>query len=231
VLWVDDNSPAAKAGIKEHDRLLSIENGQSSADLHTEALSDATKSSAGQVVTLHFERAGQPQAVQLTLLSNAAVDASSKTDHPVGHLGVSEFTLTRSTWSAPITAAGLIGQFTVATVQGLGTAVSAVFHGDGSKAAAQVSGPVGIVVLLQEGSKLGYQFMLFIIAILSLTLSIMNVLPIPALDGGRLYMVLLSRVFGKKLSRRAEEWIVGGSFLGLLALIILITIVDVKRFF
>jgi regulator of sigma E protease len=128
-------------------------------------------------------------------------------------------------------AGGLIGQFTALTFQGLGTAITAVFQGDGAKAAEQVSGPVGIVVLLKEGSLIGVQFVLLIIAIISLTLAIMNVLPIPALDGGRLYMVLLARLFGKELSQEMEERIVGASFIFLLFLIVLITVVDVRRFF
>ena len=65
-----------------------------------------------------------------------------------------------------------------------------------------------------------------------LTLAIMNVLPIPALDGGRLYMMLASRLTkAKRLTPSMEESIVGWSFVGLMALIVLITIVDVKRFF
>ena len=84
---------------------------------------------------------------------------------------------------------------------------------------------------MKDGSVLGYQFMLLIIAIISLTLAIMNVLPIPALDGGRLFMMLLSRLAGQRLSQLWEERIVGASFVCLLVLVVLITIVDVKRFF
>jgi regulator of sigma E protease len=126
---------------------------------------------------------------------------------------------------------GLIGQFTQATFKGLGTALSALFQGDTKTASEQVSGPVGIVVVLHDGSLLGYQFVLLIIGLISLSLAIMNILPIPALDGGRFYVLLLSRVFGKKLSKDMEERIVGWSFAFLLILIGLITVVDVKRFF
>jgi regulator of sigma E protease len=73
--------------------------------------------------------------------------------------------------------------------------------------------------------------MLLLIALISLTLAIMNVLPIPALDGGRLTMMLVSRgIFRRPLSRLTEERIVGASFLVILALVALITIVDVKRY-
>jgi regulator of sigma E protease len=74
--------------------------------------------------------------------------------------------------------------------------------------------------------------MLAIIALISLTLAFMNVLPIPALDGGRLAVMLLSRGLLKRpISRIAEERIHGTGMAVLLALVALITIVDVKRFF
>jgi regulator of sigma E protease len=106
-----------------------------------------------------------------------------------------------------------------------------LFQGDTAKASEQVSGPVGIVVVLKDGSLLGYQFVMLIIGLISLSLAIMNILPIPALDGGRFYVLLLSRIFGRKLSQDMEERIVGTSFIFLLVLIVLITIVDVRRFF
>lgn len=244
--YVEPGSPADKAGIKARDKIISITGpsvithlNKSGEVLHKEygpntttvvntadQLPVITKSLEGQKVTVTYDRKGERKTTDLTLLS--AAQAKDK-----GRLGVSpqEFTMTRSTWSAPIVAARLMVQFTAATFQGLGTAISALFQGEGSRAAEQVSGPVGIVVILKDGSLLGYQFVLMIIAIISLTLAIMNVLPIPALDGGRLFMMLLSRAFGKKMTQEMEERIVGASFIFLLFLIVLITIVDVRRFF
>jgi regulator of sigma E protease len=232
--YVESDSPAAKAGIESRDRLVAIvHQGQTTQLTEAEQLPVVTSKYAGKQISITYEREGSLRNADLTLRDQKTVDASKKTDKPKGYLGISpaEYKLTRSTWSAPITAAGLIGQFTTATFQGLGTAIAAVFQGEGSRAAEQVSGPVGIVVILKDGSLLGIQFVLMIIAIISLTLAIMNVLPIPALDGGRLYMVLLSRLFGKRMTQEMEERIVGASFLFLLFLIVLITVVDVKRFF
>ncbi|HSD55695.1 MAG TPA: M50 family metallopeptidase [Candidatus Saccharimonadales bacterium] len=232
--YVEPKSPGAKAGLTQRDKIVAIGvDGKYEPVKSASALPHITEKFAGKKVTIQYERNGSEKTAQTQLREKSDVEASKKTDKPKGYLGVSptEMTLKRSTWSAPIVGAGLIGQFTVATFQGLGTTIAAVFQGEGHKAAEQVSGPVGIVVLLKDGSLLGYQFMLMIIAIISLTLAIMNVLPIPALDGGRLFMVLLSRLFGKQLSEEMEERIVGASFLFLMFLIVLITIVDVKRFF
>ena len=228
--YVEPGSPADKAGLQTRDKLIgyaSAGHTSSFTSFGTAAdLPKVTKKHAGQGLTVQYERDSQTRQANVTLrTAEQAKDG--------GYLGISpaEFSLTRATWSAPVQALGLIKQFTIATFQGLGTAISALFQGDGQKASEQVSGPVGIVVVLKDGSLLGYQFVLLIIGLVSLSLAIMNVLPIPALDGGRFYVMLLSRIFGKRLSQDMEERIVGTSFVFLLLLIVVITIVDVKRFF
>ena len=70
-----------------------------------------------------------------------------------------------------------------------------------------------------------------IIAIISLTLAIMNALPIPALDGGRLFVTWAYKLAKKPLSKRREDMIHGTGFALLMVLFVLITIVDVKRNF
>jgi regulator of sigma E protease len=165
------------------------------------------------------------------LRTDAVVAASLNTANPKGYLGISpsQYSLQRFSWSAPIVALGLMVQFTALTFHGLGTAVASLFSGHTTKAAAQVTGPVGIFEILKSGTLLGYQFILMIIAIISLSLAIMNVLPIPALDGGKLFVTLIARAVNKQISERAENIIYGTGFAVLFALIILITIVDVKR--
>ena len=70
-----------------------------------------------------------------------------------------------------------------------------------------------------------------IIAIISLTLALINALPIPALDGGRLFVTLLFKAIRKPLTKRTEEAIHGAGFAFLMLLFVLITIVDIRRFF
>jgi len=221
--YVQDGSPAAKAGLHVRDKLVSLGGQQVSS---AQQLPAYTKQHAGQTVPVVYERDGNA----LTTNVHLRTDKEAKGTAYLG-LSPTEYTLTRATWSAPVQSLGLMWQFTTATFKGIGVAIGALFQGDTATASEQVSGPVGIIVVLHDGSLLGYQFVLLIIGAISLSLAIMNVLPIPALDGGRFYVLLLSRLFGKKLSQEMEERIVGASFVFLLLLIVLITIVDVKRFF
>ncbi len=196
-------------------------------------LSHFTSTHPDQSITIIIKRDNRLIKLGTKIRSRAEIEASIEANNQKGYLGVipTEYTLQRSTWSAPIVAAGLIKQFTVLTFQGLGKAIGGLASGNTAQASAQVSGPVGIFVLLNDGSSLGYQFILMIIAIISLTLAIMNGLPIPALDGGRLFVTLLFRVFKKPLTRRREDVIHGTGFALLMVLFVLVTIVDVKRNF
>lgn len=233
--FIEEDSPAKRAGLQVRDQLLSLGpiSGQRETVTTQEALPELTQKYAGQTVQLSVERSGAQKVLSIRLRSAQEIEDSKKNGAPKGYLGVSptEYTLRRSTWSAPIVAAGLIKQFTVLTFQGLGHAIGALFQGNATTASEQVAGPVGIFVLLKDGSLLGYQFVLMIISIISLTLAIMNVLPIPALDGGRLFVTWLFRIIRKPLTKRMEETIHGTGFALLMTLFVLITIVDVRRFF
>jgi regulator of sigma E protease len=249
VSYVDPGTPAARAGLRPQDSLLDFtKSGYSPvAVTSSDKLRDITKSFAGQTVTLDYMRAGKYREAKVTMQSAKAVAASLKANDYKGYLGIetNDFTLQRSTWSAPVVAVGLSTQLTVLTFQGLGHAIGGLgsliagaatnnttARQNGQTAAtANVSGPVGIFKILESGSLLGYKFMLFIIAYISLTLAIMNILPIPALDGGRLWITLIARAIGKPLSAKREELINAAGFFVLITLVILISIVDVKRFF
>ncbi len=251
---VEAGSPAAKAGIAIGDTVLDITptghtstSGGNIAIQNATQLSATTKSLAGQQVRVTVKRQSQVKSFMLTLRNSQVVMASLHTSQRKGYLGVApqDYIIQRSTWSAPIVAVGLSAQFTRLTFQGLWSAIRGlgsiiaglITHNNtarqvGQSEASQVGGPISIFFVLKAGASQGFVFILFIIGLISLTLAIMNILPVPALDGGRLYLTLLSRkIFKKPLQTTTEEKIVGISFTILLLLVALITIADVKRFF
>lgn len=233
---VIEGSPAQKAGLKSEDRLVSVAGNDIS---ETAQVSKITSDNAGKTVDVVVSRNGEEISKEITLNDNSPF------------LGVSSYSaqtgmeIRRSTWSAPIVAVGVMKDFTIATMKGLGNAISglgSILAGTATgnkearqagqaEASSQVAGPVGIFAVLYEISKQGIGLVLFIIAIISLTLAIMNVLPIPALDGGRLFVMLLFRALKKPLKPELEEKIHGTGFMVLMALFVLITIVDIRRFF
>jgi regulator of sigma E protease len=217
------DQPAAQAGIEGGDVFVSL-NGE--AIDHAGQVGEIARENAGKTIPAVVTRDGQQKEF--------AVDVNAQNTGQ-GYIGIIEgasgIQQQRSTWSAPVVAVGLTGQITQLTFKGLGTALGSLFKGDTKTASEQVSGPVGIAFVIKEGSKLGINFILFIIAIISLSLAIMNVLPIPALDGGRLAVLLAFRALKKDLTKEREERIAATGFIALMGLFVLITIVDVKRFF
>jgi regulator of sigma E protease len=249
---VEKGSPADKAGIKVDDTIVGLGAiGKQDVVKTPEELPKLTSKYAGQTILVHYEHNGASQQRQITLRSKADIAAAKKQGKDAGFLGVSVYqtqkslTVTRSTWSAPIVAAGLIKQYTVLTFQGLGKALAGLGgtiaggltgnkearQAAQTEASSQVSGPVGIFFVFKYGAELGYKFILLVVAIISLTLAIMNILPIPALDGGRLWITLFTRAIKKPLSPHREEVVNGAGFAVLMGLILLITVVDVRRFF
>lgn len=216
---VESDSPASSIGVSSGDQIVSINNEQlDSAD----ELRAATSQYAGQEVSVVFVHDGTEEQKTVTL----------RNDPEKGNFGVApgESTLVRSTWSAPIVGVGTTAQFTVETVKGLFGALANVFQGQAGKAGESVTGPVGIVVVLKDLSNQGLVFVLFLIGIISVSLAVMNTLPIPALDGGRLFVMGLFRVLRKPLTKDMEEKIHGTGMILLLLLAALITVVDFKRF-
>lgn len=235
---VAEGSPAEKAGMQSNDQIVSITEAgdciecQSFVLTKSEQLSTATKSLKGSDVVIAVDRGGEQLILTTTLLDEQTVSDSKQTDSPKGYLGVvpTEFQTNRSTWSAPIVGAGLTIQFTELTFKGLWNIFAGLLSGDTQTAKEQVSGVVGVGYIFSYSSFLGPVFMLMIVAVISLSLAIMNLLPIPALDGGRLFVTLLFRAMRRPLTKETEERIHGTGFALLMILFVLITILDVQKF-
>ena len=100
----------------------------------------------------------------------------------------------------------------------------------GKVSAKELSGPVGIVYLINKGISRGFATVLYLTSLISLNLAIINMLPLPALDGGRLLMVIIRRLTGKAISSKVEG-VIHAVGLGLLLLLtIYVTWNDIVRF-
>ena len=169
-------------------------------------------------------------------------------------LGVSmrmdgQFLARYSVIDAPLIGLGTTTQITGETFRGLYDMIRNLFSGvakqitgnqeakesgkqELAKAGESVSGPVGIIgVIFPSFVSAGLTELLFLTAIISISLACMNVLPIPALDGGRWTMITISKLIKKKLSTEAEGKIIATTFLFLFAMFILVTILDLIRIF
>lgn len=235
-----DDSPAAKAGFEREDKIIKV--GDTEVKTSEEVMNFG-KEHAGKEVKYTIKRGDQTQELAVKL--NGSDEKYS--------LGVSMATygqsLIRSTWSAPIVGAGLTLQLTGETFKSLGdllwNLVSGVIRqfsfddavreegrNDIGVVGDSVSGPVGIIgVIFPTFASTGVTNLAFLAALISVSLACMNILPIPALDGGRWLLIAIYKLRRKELTKETEEKIVSRAFMMLLGLIVLITILDITKLF
>lgn len=255
---VREDSPAKKAGFEAGDYILEVngeevKNGQDIINLN--------KDLAGQKATYKVRKASggycpcnEEICECVVLLDDAEVELtavlnSADSEYLLGVAMESSESLAHSTWSAPIVGAGLTLQLTGETFKGLGELVWNLISGVGQQLSFDgdvresgreaiqsvgdsVTGPVGIIgVLFPSFTASGPANLAFLAAVISVSLACMNVLPIPALDGGRWFLILIFKLRHKRLTKEVEEKIVARAFMILLALIVIVTILDITRFF
>ena len=239
---VGEGLPAEKAEIKSGDEILSI----GGEEINTiNQISEYSKENAGKTIELEISRDGKTEVKK--------IDVRTDNSDGKGYIGLSSERLGEkiySTWSAPIVGVGTTVQFTDATFQGLGDLVANLFNGlakqistssetrsEGSAelnaAGAGVSGPIGIIgVIFPQAAQSGLVTVLFLAAIISLTLACMNTLPIPALDGGRWFLTFIFRkILKKPLTKEKEENVNAIGFLVLMALSLVVIILDIIKIF
>lgn len=230
VAAVLEDSPADNRLQRGDQILMAGQTGGQQIEIRSaQILRDKIRDWQGKSMELMVLRDGQRIQVTVSLQTEAERLVNNR-----GYSGIvpADYIRQRNTWSAPLTGIVLTGQFTKVTLQGLGQLVVSLFSGQADEAKDFVTGPVGIFFILKHSAQQGLSIVLMIIALLSLALGIMNALPIPALDGGRLVMTLFSRkVLRRPLSQKVEGRIVAYSMVALIALSILVTYIDVQRFF
>jgi regulator of sigma E protease len=120
---------------------------------------------------------------------------------------------------------------TLAIIVGLADVLISLAKGQGLPQGVQFMGPIGIGSLAAQAAEVGISYFLQFIAIIAIYLAIFNLLPIPALDGGRLLFLGIEKVKGSPINRKVEQSVTAGFFVLLIGLIILVTISDIAKLF
>ena len=256
VAYVIEDSPAEKAGFQEGDKILSA--GDTKLTYPSD-VNDYNDTHAGEEVVYTVERMRPsdcdcvqepcecPEELGEVKLTAKLNDESVR---PLLGVGMSSSqVMTYSTWSAPIVGAGITLQITGETFKGVGELLWNLVTGTGrlfsfdeatresgqealSYVGDSVSGPVGIIgVLFPSFTAAGPTNLAFLTALISISLACMNVLPIPALDGGRWLLIAIYKLRHKKLTKEKEQRIVSRAMMVLLVLLAVVTILDITRFF
>jgi regulator of sigma E protease len=115
----------------------------------------------------------------------------------------------------------------VTTAQGLFAFISQAVQGKGKLS--EVTGPVGIVGIVGDVTKLGFVYLLSFTAIISINLAVINLFPFPALDGGRILFVLIEAIMRKPISPKVANILNTVGFALLILLMIVVTVHDISK--
>lgn len=244
IVEVAEGSPAEEAGILVGDLIVAVDGNEF---VHASEITDYNDEHAGEEVTYKIHRRGE-EGCNCDTDEEFTVKLNEEgSEYLLGVAMQTTQSLSYSTWSAPIVGVGLTAQLTGETFKGVGIMLGNLFSGvarlfspdaavreSGQEAISSVgdsvSGPVGIIgVLFPAFTAAGPANLAFLAALISVSLACMNVLPIPALDGGRWLLIAIYKLRGKKLTKEVEEKIVSRAFMVLLAIIFIVTILDIIR--
>lgn len=209
------DSPAATAGMEIGDQVTSID-----GVVYTESDAARLALAPGATHRVVLDRGGK----------EVDVDVTASMIESLGHEAIGIELLKTGTvhfpwYQAPWRGMKQTVEGTVAIFVALGGLIASIFSHNGVGAA--VSGPVGIAVVTGQVAKMGFAHILQFAAMLSLNLAVLNVLPIPALDGGRVAFLFIEAIRRKKASVRFEGTVHAIGFALLMLLVVFVTFKDI----
>ncbi len=217
---VSEASPAAAAGLASGDRIMSV-NGREFRS--TNEVIAYTRSQNYPSLRVEIRRTGQTQTLTI------APPAKRQLDQPVYGFGLQPLAELSYPWYvAPWYGLTSTGSLTGQTFAGFGRLLAELVST--GRVSQDVAGPVGIAILTGQVSRLGWTSLIQFVAILSVSLAVINFLPLPALDGGRAVFVVFERLRGRPFNPRWEQAVHATGFYLLLLALVLISIRDVQRF-
>jgi membrane-associated protease RseP (regulator of RpoE activity) len=222
-LAADTSTAAAKAGIKAGDIILSVD-GQPlpASEQAMTTLMKAIQDSPGQPLQLAIQR--QQQQLSLTITPEAGADGKSRIGVQLAPNATVARLRTINILAIGQSAAKEFERIVVLTAQGFQQLFS---HFD--QAAQQVSGPVAIVAMGADIARSDAVRLLQFAALISINLAVINILPLPALDGGQLAFLLVEGLRGKPLSSRLQDGVMQTGLVLLLGLGIFLIVRDTTQ--
>ncbi|OHA08726.1 MAG: hypothetical protein A3B37_02650 [Candidatus Sungbacteria bacterium RIFCSPLOWO2_01_FULL_59_16] len=225
VIGLAPNSPAEAGGLRFGDAIREL--GTAEETVAVAAIDDVQRfidRHRGETVRLEVQRGHE--VVTIRAIPRASPPPGE------GALGIAMArvgTIRSPWWRAPWDGAKTTASATVGITRALGGALGDLISA--GEVPTDLSGPVGIFVFADESRRLGTIYLLELAGVLSVNLALLNILPIPALDGGRILFLFLEGVRGVRVNARLEQMVHTIGFVLLLFLMAAITYRDIVRIF
>ena len=227
ISFVAKGSPAAKAGIKPKSIIL---NGDGIKFGNVEEFVKFVNSNKGKNIFLTVKNLDTKKISKINITPRI---------HPPkgeGSLGIGVGTMAEVSYKKNVfeeATAGFLHSFNLIhySLVALGHLISvSLKQASIEPLSSSVVGPIGILAITKLTINLGFSAVLNLIALISLALVVVNVIPFPALDGGRLFFIILEGLFKRKIPQIVERNINLAGFIFLILLLVLVTIKDISQF-
>ncbi|KND50616.1 MAG: RIP metalloprotease RseP [Parcubacteria bacterium C7867-003] len=221
------DSPASKAKILPGDTILSISNGTEtiSKELYPEVVQKFISESKSASLKMVLENENKVQREISVSPTTDLVPGKRVVGVSMEWIGTSKLSLIDSLIQGAKSTWYLVRETTIGLSKFLWDTIT--FNSDFS----QVTGPVGIAKVVKQANDLGFIYLLNITAIISINLAVINLVPFPALDGGRLLFVAIEAIIRRPINPSVVKWSNLIGFALLMILMIAVTSKDITRLF
>lgn len=221
-----ENSPAKEFGLEAGDYIKEIKlpSGESRKISSAEDVKNISSEYKGQEIVLQLQRG--EETIEKTLVPRVEFPDN---EGPIG-ISLFESAIVSYPWYLSLYR-GIIDTYNIIVlflVLFFGIIKSLLLSG---RPGVEVTGPVGIAVMTGQVAQMGMIYIIQFTALLSVNLAIVNGLPLPALDGGRLLFLVIEKIKGSPVKKNVENIVHTAGFFLLIALMILVTYKDIVRYF
>ena len=229
VVSVLDKYPAQVSGLKSGDKIVSIKSGDDFvSDINPDTLKSFVLSHLGKTIDFGYIRGKDKvfrSAKVVPIMDKVTERASIGISMDmIGTVKLPFFTALKEGMS-------LTWYVTKGTVVGLYTLIADALHGKGGVALSSVTGPIGMVGIVGDAFQFGFVYLLSFAALISVNLAIINLLPFPALDGGRLFFLLIEKIKGSPINPKFANTANMIGFGILILLMVVVTFHDIVKLF
>ncbi|HLP86635.1 MAG TPA: RIP metalloprotease RseP [Candidatus Paceibacterota bacterium] len=221
------NSPAEKGGVKTGDKIVSLETKTDSTMLlssyfSVESVQNFVKKHNGDEVTVSVVRGQEPLDIKV-IPEKSSTSENAMIGISMDMIGTLKLPVHRALWEG----LKLTWDVTVATVAGFYNLIHDAVIGQADLST--LTGPVGIVGVVGDAAKFGFVYLLSFTALISINLAVINLIPFPALDGGRLFFLLIEKIKGSRIKPKIANVVNAVGFGLLIILMIFVTYHDIIK--
>jgi regulator of sigma E protease len=222
ITMVSSGSPAESAGLKSGDEITLVSAGSKLSELSPEGVSEFIAGNGDEEITIAYAR-GEQEGSVLVNPAEGIIEDRKAVGISMDTVGIVSLPVHEALWEGGKTTANL----TKLVAVGLGQFVYNAFTG--ASDFSELTGPVGIVGLVGDASDLGFIYLLSFTAFISINLAVINLVPFPALDGGRLLIVIIEAIKRSAISPKFSNALNAIGFFILIGLMVVVTIQDVLK--